>query len=188
MRRVSGLLGLSDDRLAGLLRNPPRAPAATSATTDRLHPEPNAAPPRPAPPVTPGTRSERWFLAMCIAVPDAGAAALEPGDAELLLSSEPLRRAARQLRGRTRTPLTDLPGDDEPFAKIMAALVDLAGRVPEPSPDRLEHARLVLDLERLERLVLRARAEGAGTSELAQERERARDAYRAVVSRLEGTV
>ncbi len=188
VRRVSGLLGLSDDRLAGLLRNPPRAPAGTSAAADRVHPGPNGAPAAPAAPVAPGTRSERWFLAMCIAVPDVGATALAPGDAELLLSSEPLRRAARQLRGHTRSPLTDLPADDEPFAKVMAALVDLSGRVPDPSPDRLEHARLVLELERLERLVLRARAEGVGTSELARERERARDAYRAVVSRLEGTV
>ena len=185
VRRVSGLLGLSDDRLAGLLRNPPRAPAAASAATDRADAGANGA---SAAPVMPGTRSERWFLAICIAVPDAGAAALEPGDAELLLSSEPLRRAARHLRGHTRTPLTDLPADDEPFAKVMAALVDLSGRVPDPSPDRLEHARLLLKLDRLERGILRARAEGAGTSELARERERARDAYRAVVSRLEGTV
>jgi hypothetical protein len=70
----------------------------------------------------------------------------------------------------------------------MAGLVDLAGRVPNPNADRLEHARLVLDVERLERAILRARAEGEGTSELAREREQARAAYREVVSRLEETL
>ena len=71
---------------------------------------------------------------------------------------------------------------------MVAGLVQLAGRVLTPSADRLEHARLVLDLERLERAILRARAEGEGTSELAREREQTRDAYRDVVSRLEGTL
>ena len=60
-----------------------------------------------------------------------------------------------------------------------------AGRVPDPSPDRLEHARLVLELERVERAIIRARTEGSGSSELAREREVLRDAYRAVVARLE---
>jgi DNA primase len=139
-------------------------------------------------PSTPGTRSERLFLALCIAVPDAGEAALSHGEVQLLFGSEALRRAARHLRGHTHMPLSDLPADDEPFARVMAGLVALAGRVPTPSADRLEHARLVLDVERLERAILRARAEGEGTSELAREREQARAAYREVVSRLEETL
>ncbi len=60
--------------------------------------------------------------------------------------------------------------------------------MPDPSADRLEHARLVLELDRLERAIIRARGEGAGTSELARERERVREEIRAVVARLEETL
>jgi hypothetical protein len=66
--------------------------------------------------------------------------------------------------------------------------VDLAGRVPDPSPARLEHARLVLERDRLDRAIIRARGEGAGTGGLAQERERVREQIRAVVARLEETL
>ena len=183
VRRVSGALELSDARLGALLQNPPRpvrdgaAPGddRASASAD------NGAP-------SPGSRSERLFLALCIAVPEAGTAALAPPESELVLGSETLRRVARQLRGRVATPLTDLPDGDEDLARVIAGLVALAGRVPDPSPDRLEHARLLLELERLERGILRARSAGEGTNELARERETVRDAFRAVVSRLEATL
>ena len=138
--------------------------------------------------VTPGSRSERLFLALCIALPEAGAAALEAPESELLLATEALRRIARHLRGRTRSPMADLPADDELFARQVAGLVELSGRVPDPSPDRLEHARLLLELDRLERALRRARALGEGSSELARERERVRGALHEVGSRMEKTL
>jgi hypothetical protein len=136
----------------------------------------------------PGSQAERLFLALSIAVPDAGANALGGERVEALFTSHTLRQAAGHLRTRTRAPLSELPADDEEFARVMSGLVELAGRVPDPSPDRLEHARLVLDLDRLERALLRARAEGEGTSEVAREREAVRDQLHEVVSRLEGTL
>jgi DNA primase len=194
VRRVSGALELTDARLTALLAAPPPAgpgagggrgaPGGGGGSRDGGSPRPAA----PAAPVNPGARSERLFLALCIAVPDAGEATLAGQFVERLLTSEALRRAARHLRGRCRAPLSDLPADDEPFARVMAGLVDLAGRVPTPGPDRLEHARLLLELDRLERAILRARAGGEGIAELAREREAAREAYRQVVSRLEGTM
>jgi DNA primase len=199
IRRVSGALELSDARVAGLLAGPPPAAGAGERAGRVGQGNGRAMGPSDgdggasradavARPATPGTRSERLFLALCIAVPDAGEAALGHGEVQLLFGSEALRRAARHLRGHAHMPLSDLPADDEPFARMMAGLVDLAGRVPNPNADRLEHARLVLDVERLERAILRARAEGEGTSELAREREQARAAYREVVSRLEETL
>jgi DNA primase len=177
VRRVSGALELSDARLAALLQNPPPLVQSRVVVDDQA-----------APSVAPGTRSERLFLALCIAVPTAGAEVLAGPEVERLLPTEAMRRVARHLRGRAATPLTELPPDDEPFARIVSALVELAGRVPEPNADRLQHARLMLDLERLERAILRARAEGEGTSELARERERVRAELHAVVSRLEETI
>ena len=204
IRRISGALELSDARVADLLRQAPSVPtgrrrgaAADGGAAGSLGPGGERrgenggsgdTAGEDAPRLAPGPRAERLFLALCIAVPEAGERALAPGETQLLLSSESLRRAARHLRGRVSTPLAELPADDEPFTRVMSGLVELAGRVPDPTPDRLEHARLYLDLERLDRAVLRARAEGEGTSRLARERETARDAYRQIVSQLEGTI
>jgi DNA primase len=128
------------------------------------------------------------FLALCIAIPDAGEPALGDERVEALFTSHTLRQAAVHLRTRTRAPLSELPVDDEEFARVMSGLVELAGRVPDPSSDRLDHARLLLELDRLERALLRARAEGEGTNEIAHERELVRDQLHEVVSRLEGTL
>jgi len=192
MRRVAGRLELSEARLATLIAGGAagtRAPGAggdgngSRAGGDRGPSEPE--PPRA---LTQATRSERIFLALCIAMPEPGAAALHGLDFDQLLTSEPTRRAARHLQQGTSTPLTDLPPDDEDFARLLAGLVDLAGRVPDPSPARLEHARLVLERDRLDRAIIRARGEGESTGELAHERERVREEIRAVVARLEETL
>ncbi|MGH2866237.1 MAG: DNA primase [Solirubrobacteraceae bacterium] len=124
-----------------------------------------------------GPRPERTFLALCIALPEHGAVALEAVDIGELLTSERLRRAAEHLRGRTGSPLADLPPDDEDLARTVSELVSMAGRMPEVSRERLEYNRLVLEDERLGRAILRARAEGgSGSNELAAERERIRKA------------
>ena len=195
VRRVSGALELSDARLQSLLDSPPPRPGngragARGSGNGRGGPGPasDGAMSGPSRGGAPGSQAERLFLALSIAVPEAGAAALGGERIEALFTSHTLRQAAAHLRTRTRAPLSELPADDEEFARVMSGLVELAGRVPDPSPDRLEHARLVLDLDRLERALLRARAEGEGTSEIAREREAVRARLHEVVSRLEGTL
>jgi hypothetical protein len=133
-------------------------------------------------------RSERLFLALCLALPGPGATLLNGIDIDELLTSGELRRVGRHLAEHIATPLAGLPADDEEFARTVSGLVELAGRVPDPTADRLEHVRLVLELERMERAIIRARAAGAGTSELARRREVVRDEMRAVVARLETTM
>ena len=128
------------------------------------------------------------FLALCLALPGPGATLLSEIDIDELLTSEQLRRVARHLAEHITTPLAGLPADDDEFARTVSGLVELAGRVPDPSADRLEHVRLVLELERMERAIIRARAARAGTSELARRREAVRDEMRAVVARLETTI
>ena len=185
VRRVAGALELTEGRLATLLSGrgggAPEGRAVDGGGRDAspiVSPQPDR-----------GPRPERMFLALCIALPDLGAHKLAAIDPDRLLTSESLRRAARHLAaGHTGSPLTDLPSDDEEFARVLGALVQLAGRIPDPSPDRLEHTRLVLERDRLERAIIRARGnanEGAGTAELAREREGVRAAIRAVGSRLE---
>jgi DNA primase len=138
--------------------------------------------------IGPAVRSERMFLALCLALPGPGAKLLSELDIDQLLTSGELRRVGHHLTERISTPLADLPADDEEFARTVSGLVELAGRVPDPTADRLEHVRLVLELERMERAIIQARAAGAGTSELAHRREAVRDEMRAVVARLETTI
>ena len=113
-------------------------------------------------------------------------AAIDPDE---LLTSALFRRAARHLTGRTSTPLADLPPDDEELARTVADIVARAGRGGELSADRLEHARLLLELGRFERAIKRARVEpGSDVATLARERERVRERIRGVVAQLENTV
>ena len=120
--------------------------------------------------------------------PGPGTAALAAIDIDELLTSKAMRSAARQLQGRLRTPLADLPPWDEALARSVADIVTQAGRVPDPSAERLEHTRLVLELGRLERAISRARTDGTGISALAADRERLREEMQAVVARLEKTL
>jgi DNA primase len=164
VRRVAGRLELSEARLAPLLASGgplPRAGGNGSTSSERLG----------SAPVSQDARAELTFLTLCIALPELGAEALASIDPEQLLTSEALRSAARHLEGRTATPLADLPADDEDLARTVADLVARAGRMPDPTRDRLEYNRLVLERERLNRAILRARAGGDGdTPALAAER------------------
>ena len=110
------------------------------------------------------------------------------------MTSAVLRRAARHLAGQTELPLTDLPADDEELARTVSDLVARAGRAPraDVTVDRLEHARLILELARLDRAIRRARNErgerGGEVGDLAREREVVLAAIRAVGVRLERAV
>jgi DNA primase len=159
LRRVAGRLELSEGMLSSLVvRSEPGESRASKRVQDSG--------------MDHTTRAERAFLALCIALPGQGDGALSAIDPDELLLSEPLRRAARHLVGRTDSPLADLPPDDEELARVVADLVARAGRAGDASAERLEHARLLLERDRLDRAIRRARATGAeGISELARERE-----------------
>ncbi|HKO27365.1 MAG TPA: DNA primase [Solirubrobacteraceae bacterium] len=176
LRRVAARLELTEAQLKSLIEGAARQNGA-----------PVTAPPQQV--LDHGERSERAFLALCIALPEAGARTLFAIDLDRLITSELLRRAARHIAGRTRSPLADLPSGDEPLARTVAALVEEAGRAGRVSGDELEHARLVLERTRLDRAIRRARAEGATEiPELARERETVREQIRQVAAKLERAV
>jgi DNA primase len=189
VRRVAGRLELTEGRLASLLASGGSA-GGTLRTGRPGNGSGPGAPPRPEVAGGPGqaVRGERLFLALCLAVPDVGAGLLAQLDIDEIITSTPLRRAARHLATHLRSPLAELPDGDEEFARTIGGLVELAGRVPDPSADRLEHARLILDRDRLDRAIIRARTEGAGTNDLAHQREVVREAIRDAVARLEKTL
>jgi DNA primase len=180
LRRVAGRLELSEERLGALL--------AAGATTRRSAP---GASPAPAGRVATdrGAHNEASFLALCIALPDSGRRVLDEVDVDKLLTSDAMRRAAHHLESNVDAPLSDLPPDDEQLARVIAELVARAGRMPDISEARLDHARLVLERDRLDRAIRRARVQGQSeVGTLAREREEVLEQIHRVVGRLEEVV
>ncbi len=177
LRRVAARLELTEAQLGSLIEGAARQNGAPAAGRE----------PVPAPVLDHGERAERAFLALCIALPDTGARMLYEIDTDALITSEVLRRAARHIAGRTHSPLADLPHDDEPLARTVADLVSRAGRA-QVSEDELEHARLLLERDRLDRGIRRARADGQAGVELATEREAVLARLHAVTTRLQRAV
>jgi len=178
MRRVAGQLDLSEKRLASLI-----AESGQSRSADQVTGTP------PAFVIDEVFRAEREFLMLCVSLPADGERMLVSIDPEQLLTSEPLRRAARHLVGRLASPLADLPRDDEQLATTVADLVARAGSAGPVSVEALEHAHLLLELGRVERAIRRARGSGSsGISDLARERESFREQIRAVTGRMERAV
>jgi DNA primase len=187
LRGVAGRLELSERTLATLIAEP------GSGSAEPLR----ARTPTPTAPGTewtlrvtdPAVRSERAFLVLCIALPDAGRRALHAIDPDQHLTSERLRRAARHLAGQTEMPLSGLEPEDEELAHLMADLVARAGRAGEVTVEQLEHQRLLLERARLERAIRRAREEGGlKVGELAREREQVLGEIHAIDARIERAV
>jgi DNA primase len=179
VRRVAGRLELSEGRLAALMAG--GGAVSTGSNAGRG----DAAVPRPVA-LDHEARVERMFLVLCVAMPDAGREALAAIDPEEHLTSSIFRRAARHLVGRTESPLSDLPPEDDELARAVSDLVARAGRVPDPRPDRLEHARLVLELARIDRAIVAARAaRGMKVTELSKERDEIQGAMHTLMGRLD---
>ena len=184
VKRVAGRLELSERQLAALVGARPAAGSGNSGS--------GAGARRAAlPAIDQEIRAERAFLALCIALPAEGRAVLSEIDPDELLLSGLMRRAARHLVNRTGAPLSDLPAEDEELARTVAELVELSGRGTGASPAQLAHARLVLELGRLDRAIRRARGDvsragGAGdVTSFARQREQVLEAIGVVVAKLE---
>jgi DNA primase len=192
-QRIAGALELSEARLAMLLaaaggngagaaRGGPGARRPAPART-------GASEPAAVVVVDQGLRAEREFLALCIALPQQGDAILAAIDPDTLLSSELMRRAARHLAGRAGAPLQELPAGDQALAQTVNELVDRVRRGARQQPVALEHARLLLELGRLDRAISRARAGPTpGIAKLAQERQDVLAAIHALGIRLDQTL
>jgi len=179
VRKVAGRLELSENRVAALLSGAP-APSRRG---------PRSAPAAREAPLDPAVRTERAFLVLCVALPEAGRRSLQAIDPEQHLTSERYRRAARHLAGQTEMPLTGLAPEDEELAQVMADLVARAGRAGQVTAEQLEQQRLLLERARIERAIRRAMQDGApGIPALAREREHVLGEIRAIDARMEKAV
>ncbi|MFI4993824.1 MAG: DNA primase [Solirubrobacterales bacterium] len=117
-------------------------------------------------------KTEREFLALCIAAPEDGLTSLRGLDVEEHFSSSLMRRAARYLMDNGLPVSMSAPGldDDLDLRALLAELIVQAGS-EEPRSEMLDVQRLQLELARVDRQIRRARGEESGeVSELAKRR------------------
>jgi DNA primase len=200
VRTAAGALEIPEARFVTLLGQS-RVGASGQAPAP-VHPEDRQAgaydhdghpgrPPAPAPPRRQRPEPERSFLAMCVAAPEIGADALGRIDPDAVLLDDVLRRAARFLAAHLPGEIPDPPGDDPELILVIDDLRRRAGRGRPVSADELEHARLVLERDRLRREIRYLREHGGGGGTLARlsaEQQQVLTTIRTVVTRLERPV
>jgi DNA primase len=164
IRLTADRLDLSQGLVASLVADrggaTPARPVAAGSDQDRSPPGSPPSGPVPARPRTPlghGERTERSFLALCIALPELGREALRKVDLERHFSTERTRRAAAYLRDHLSTPIDGLTGADPELAALVTELAVRAEREPA-LPATLEAQQLDLELRRLEREIAGADA------------------------------
>jgi hypothetical protein len=178
---VADRLDIAETLAAQLLG---RSGPATAPT----RPDPGAS---PEPPVaqratvrlTGAVQQERGFLAVCVAVPAAGAASLAALDLDADLTDETSRDAARWLRDHLDDPEDGL--DDQPEA-LQLVVRDVCFRAPKGDlpAEAVEAERLQLVLARAERELLAARRAHTGVDDAQRARRTAQEAYNAALDRV----
>ena len=191
VRTSATALGIPEPRLVTLLGEArPSPPSTPPVASSGARPSQGAPPSRGggATQVTRGVQTERSFLAMCLAAPELGAVALATIDPDAVFLDDRLRRAARFLAANLPGALPEPSGDDPELVIVIDDLVDRAQRGRRVSGDELEHARLVLELDRLKREIkyLRERGGAGGQlASLAREQQAARERISGVATRLD---
>jgi DNA primase len=190
VRKAAAALTVPEARLVTLL-GASSGPSGVGAGAAPSYSAPGerAAPVHGRPVLSSGPQSERSFLAMCVAAPDLGAGVLARVEPDALLLDDVLRRAARFLRAHLPGPLPDPPGDDPELIVVLDDLIARAGRGRRVSSDELEHARLVLEHDRLSREIRYLREHGGGgLAKLSAEYQDVITTIKTVVTRLERPV
>jgi DNA primase len=202
VRKIAGALELPEVRLVTLLGDAPGPGpglygggaglyaggaglyAGGGAEAGQARGAPLAAPRRAA--ISRGPQHERDFLAICVAAPDAGAEVLNRIDADQLITSDVLRRAARHLAQHLPDTTAEPSPDDPELLVALADLLDRAGRGRAVGAAEVEHARLVLERERLQREKKHRQAHGLpGLHRVSSELQAVEEARRAIVARLD---
>jgi DNA primase len=152
-RVISDRMDLPVTLVAPLLQGG-RAPAPAA-------PDPGGGRPAQRPRLGRREQTERTFLALCIALPDRGRAALERVDLDEHFTSDPLRRAAAHLRVHLDAPTEGIPAEDPELARVVAELAVRAAHEPA-RPTTLEVETLQLELARVDRQIAAARGDQGG--------------------------
>ena len=157
-REVASRLGVSEKAVEQLLAGARRGSSAAG---------------RPLAVTTPsldiGERTERGFLALCIALPDRGGPLLGEIDLDASFSNALTRAAAKHLAAHIDAPAA---GIDDPALVSLLAELSVRASTLVVVPAHLEVERRQLELARSERAIDAARAGGgSGMTQLGHERE-----------------
>ncbi|MCX6386391.1 MAG: DNA primase [Solirubrobacterales bacterium] len=155
VRLVAGRLTLSE-QLVSLLVAPPTDPRPTPTSDSQAA---NKLPPRAAVVLDRRQQTERNFLALCIALPEAGRDALRSVDLDQHFTSELTRRGAAHLREHLTDPADHVAPDDTEMTGLIAEL-SVRGSRELASPDTLAVELLQLEMARIEREIASARSSG----------------------------
>jgi DNA primase len=161
VRKAADRLDLTQDLLASLLARPARRRAESGDGG-------GAAPPPRVAEVSQSERTERTFLALCIALPELGREALRKVDLDRHFTTARTRKAAAHLRDHLATPLDGVPDEDAELLALLTELTIRAERDPAP-PATLDAQTIALDRRRLEREIKAAQEEGGTVADLAAE-------------------
>jgi DNA primase len=182
VRKIAGTMDLSEARLVTLLGE---AGASGSYEVNGAHSggaRPFSATSRPSLARVP--QHERDFLAICVAAPTIGALVLKEIEIDQLITNDVMRRAARHLALYLPDTTAELTSDDPELVFTLADLVDRAGRGPSVGAGEVEHARLLLERDRLQREKKYGQTHGLpGLHKLSIELQAVESAMKAVVAR-----
>jgi DNA primase len=132
---------------------------------------------------------ERDFLAICVAAPTVGSLVLKQVDIDQLITDEIMRRAAHHLALHLPNTTVEPSADDPELVIAFADLLDRAGRGPSVGAGEVEHARLLLERDRLQREKKYGQQHGLpGLHKLAIELQAVEAAMKAVVARRDRAV
>ncbi|HUR86701.1 MAG TPA: DNA primase [Solirubrobacteraceae bacterium] len=179
LRLVGDRLDLSPELLSSLLAQP--ATGARRGDEPAGEQRPGESRPQAAP-IDRRERTERTFLALCIALPSLGREALAELDLDADLSRPPTRAAAAHLRDHLDAPTEGLADDDPLTGLVRELAVRAAGVTATPAVFRME--RLQLELYRVDREIVLARSRGEPVTDLAERRSTTKAAINRTMEQL----
>lgn len=179
---VADRLDIAETLAAQLLGRSGTAPAAARDPSPPAEDAPIAQ--RAAVQLTAAEQQERGFLALCVALPAAGAKVLADVDVDHDLTSAGSRAAAAWLRDHLDDPEAGLDAQDE---RLQVLVRDICFRAPKGEdlvPEALEAERLQLALARAERELVAARRAHQGVDDAQRRRRTAQEEYNAALDRV----
>jgi DNA primase len=184
VRKIAGTLELSEARLVMLLGESPvpgtRAYGGGGSRVVNEHA--GSQPARSAAVRAP--QHERDFLAICVAAPAVGALVLKQVNIDQLITNDVMRRAAHHLASHLPDTGIEPSADDPELVVTVADLVDRAARGQPVGAGEVEHARLLLERDRLQREKKYGQQHGLpGLHKVSIELQAVETAMKAVVAR-----
>jgi len=195
VRAAAGRLGLSESLVGSMLAGGATSSARRGGPSDGAADRPEGhrrregggeeagSRVRSVAPLNRREETERNFLVLCLALPEAGASALDRVRAAEQFTGALTRRAAAHIQAHLDSPGSGLSDEDSELAALLA---ELTVRAREPaSPAALELEELQLDLARLDHEMASARASERGdVAVLAAQRTQLKHAVDRAVDRV----